>query len=365
MKRMLIHNVQSPVGALARACALIRKPSWQAAVILTALPALLTAHMDPDTKPGMHHHAGAVTVGGGNYQYQTVPDWGELPGGQAIGPTHGGVVVDPENGRVYVSTDAEHSILVYEPDGSFVGSIAPQCRGFHAMDIGKDNRETVIYGAQLQETLRVCKIDTAGNILLELSEKTHPDLPGGWKGVTGVAVAPDGSIFCSMGYGSNLIHKFGKFGSYIKSFGGKGKPEQGKVLTRTSHGLAVDTRFDPPRLLVCDRENRRLFHTDLDGQWIGEVATGLRRPCAVSVLGDLCAVAELEGRVTVLDKKGKVLTHLGDNPDDQQWANFRVELQEIKAGLFTAPHGLSFDAAGNLYVQDWNASGRITKLKKF
>jgi DNA-binding beta-propeller fold protein YncE len=330
-----------------------------------ALPALLTAHIDPGTQPGTHHHADPVTVGEGNYRYQTVPDWGDLPGGKPIGPTHGGVVVDPESGRVYVSTDAEHSILVYEADGSFVGSIAPQCRGFHAMDIGTDNRETVIYGAQLQETLRVCKIDTDGNILLELSEKTHPDLPGGWKGVTGVAVAPDGSIFCSMGYGSNLIHKFGKFGNYITSFGGKGEPEEGKVVTRTSHGLAVDTRFDPPRLLVCDRENRRLFHTDLDGQWIGEVATGLRRPCAVSLFGDFCAVAELEGRVTLLDKKGKILTHLGDNPDNKQWANFRVKLPEIKEGLFTAPHGLSFDADGNLYVQDWNAAGRITKLRKF
>lgn len=341
------------------------KPTlWKRLILGLLIPGILLAHIDPGTEPGVDHHDHSVLVGEGDYQYQTVPGWGDLPAGKLIGPTHGGVVVDPEDGRVYVSTDAEHSILVYEADGSFVESIAPQCRGFHAMDIGKDNRETVIYGAQLQDTLRVCKIDTDGNILLELSEKTHPDLPGGWKGVTGAAVAPDGSIFCSMGYGSNLIHKFGKFGSYIMSFGGKGKPEAGKVLTRTSHGLKVDTRFDPPRLLVCDRENRRIFHTDLEGGWIGEITTGLRRPCAVSLHGDLCAIAELEGRVTLLDKKGNVLTHLGDNPDKEQWANFRVDLEVIGDGLFTAPHGLSFDANGNIYVQDWNASGRITKLMR-
>jgi hypothetical protein len=329
------------------------------------VPGRLAAHVDPGTVPGAPHEHAPAVVGEGKHRYMTVPGWGELPDGRPIGPTHGGVVVDPEDGRVYVSTDAEHSILVYEPDGSFVASIAPQCRGFHAMDIGKDNRKTVIYGAQLQETLRVCKIDTDGNILLEISEKTHPELPGGWKGVTGVAVAPDGSIFCSMGYGSNLIHKFGEFGNYIATFGGKGKPEAGEVRTRTSHGLKVDTRFDPPRLLVCDRENRRLFHTDLDGEWIGEVATDLRRPCAVSLHGDLCAVAELEGRVTLLNKKGRTVTQLGDNPDETQWANFRVTPGAIPEGLFTAPHGLSFDAAGNLYVQDWNATGRVTKLKKF
>lgn len=328
------------------------------------LPGCLLAHMDPGTEPGAHHHEHAVLLGEGVYQYQTVPYWGDLPGDAAIGPTHGGVVVDPEEGRVYVSTDAAHSILVYEADGSFVESIAPQCRAFHAMDIAREDGETVIYGAQLKDTLRVCKIDTDGTILLELSEETHPDLPGGWKGVTGVAVAPDGRIFCSMGYGSNLMHKFEKSGTYIMSFGGKGEPEAGKVLTRTSHGLKVDTRFDPPRLLVCDRENRRLFHTDLEGQWIGEITTGLRRPCAVSLHGDLCAVAELEGRVTLLDKSGEILTHLGDNPDEEQWANFRVELGAIGEGLFTAPHGLSFDANGNVYVQDWNVSGRLTKLTR-
>jgi len=351
----VIRNILS----VREACINLSSLRWL--VLGAFLPGILTAHMDPGTKPGEHHHEAAV-LGEGNYQFQTVPQWAELPDGKKIGPTHGGVVADPKDGKVYVSTDAEHSILVYNKDGSYLKSIAPQCRGFHAMDIGRENAKTVIYGAQLQDTLRVCKINTEGKILLEISEKTHPDLPGGWKGVTGVAVAPDGSIFCSMGYGSNLIHKFTKEGAYVMTFGGKGKPEDGKVVTRTSHGLKVDTRFSPPRLLVCDRENRRLFHTELSGEWIGEIITGLRRPCAVSIHGDICAIAELAGRVTLIDKKGDILTHLGDNPDKKQRANFRVELQDIKEGLFTAPHSLTFDADGNLYVQDWNASGRLTKL---
>jgi hypothetical protein len=317
--------------------------------------------MDHGTKPGEQVRSPVIT-GSGDYRFQNVPGWGALPDGKKVGPTHGGVVVDPQSGLIYVSTDAEHSILVYQPDGTFVKSIAPQCRGFHAMDITREKGETFIYGAQLQDTLRVCKIDTEGKIHLEISAATDPDLPGGWKGVTGVAVAPDGSIFCSMGYGSNQIHKFKADGTYLRSFGGKGEPEEGKVVTKTSHGLKVDTRFDPARLLVVDRENRRLFHTDLEGKWIGEIVTGLRRPCAVSLHGDLCAIAELAGRVTLIGRDGAILTHLGDNPDKSQWANFKVELKDIPEGIFTAPHGLSFDPEGNLYVQDWNQSGRLTKL---
>lgn len=35
-----------------------------------------------------------------------------------------------------------------------------------------------------------------------------------------------------------------------------------------------------------------------------------------------------------------------------------------QVGIITAPHGLAFAPNGDVYVQDWNASGRITKLRK-
>ena len=171
--------------------------------------------------------------------------------------------------------------------------------------------------------------------------------------------APDGSLFVTMGYGSNLIHKFTAEGELLKSFGGPGE-EDGKF--RTSHGLAIDHRFDEPLLLVVDRENRRLVHFDLDGNWIGTHASHLRRPCSVTFHGDFIAVAELAGRVTILDKNGAPVAFLGDNPKTGQRAQFRVPLDEIAADVFTSPHGITFDAAGNLYVMDWNQTGRVSKL---
>lgn len=343
--------------------------------ILFLLPALACAH------PGEHTHPGPevtekVRTGNGEWTFDTVPGWGELPDGTAIGPTHGGVVVDSKDGRVYVSTDALLSILVYESDGNYVGNIAPDCQGFHAMDVREENGATVLYGAQLNgygnklreqtgleaTTTRVCKIDTEGKLLLQIPNENTGEVKGGWGGLTGVTVAPDGSIFASMGYGSQFIHKFDAEGKLLKTFGGRGKGDQ--VLTNTSHGLKIDTRFGEPRLLVCDRENRRLFHATLDGEWIGEYASHLRRPCAVSIFGDYCAVAELEARVTILDKNGTPVSFLGDNPNRDQWAKFPVAPADMKPGIFTAPHGLSFDKEGNLYVQDWNQTGRVTKLVK-
>jgi hypothetical protein len=324
---------------------------------------LALAHPEPGVKPGEGPQT-AVHTGNGAWQYVAVPHWGELPDGKVIGPTHGGVVVDDQSGLIYVSTDSELSVVVYQPDGKFVKTIAPECRGFHALAIREEAGKSVIYGAQLnsnQPPLRVCKIDTDGKLLLEIPNANTGELPGGWGGLTGVAVAPDGSIFASMGYGSNIIHKFDARGKLLKSFGSKGDDEK---QFNTPHGLAIDTRFGEPRLLVADREKRRLVHFDLEGNWIGVHATHLRRPCAVTFHGDAVAIAELESRVTILDKSGTPVAFLGDNPDRGQWANFGVAPKDLQLGVFTAPHGLSFDKNGNLYVQDWNQTGRVTKLLK-
>lgn len=328
-----------------------------------ALAPVALAHPDHDTTPGVEPHT-PVKTGNGAWTFEAVPHWGELPEGKIIGPTHGGVVVDDEAGLVYVSTDSEFSVLVYQKDGTFVRSIAPECRGFHAMAIRTERGKAAIYGAQLngnQPPLRICKLDGDGKILLEIPNEKTGEVPGGWGGLTGVAVSPDGTIFASMGYGSNIIHKFDEEGKLLKSFGEKGEEER---QFNTPHGLAVDTRFRPARLLVADREKRRLVHLDLDGNWIGVHATDLRRPCSVTLSGEFLAVAELEARVTILDNGGKPVAFLGDNPDQGQWANFGVEPKDMKTGIFTAPHGLSFDKDGNLYVQDWNKTGRVTKLKK-
>ena len=156
-----------------------------------------------------------------------------------------------------------------------------------------------------------------------------------------------------------MIHTFNADGKRLKSFGGPGDDEK---QFNTPHGLAIDPRFGEPRLLVADREKRRLVHLDLEGNWIGVHANHLRRPCSVSVFGDRLAVAELESRVTILDASGTPVAFLGDNPNRDQWAKFGVPPQDLKLGIFTAPHGLSFDKAGNLYVEDWNKTGRVTKL---
>ena len=183
----------------------------------------------------------------------------------------------------------------------------------------------------------------------------------GWKRATAIAVAPDGRIFVADGYGSSKIYVYKQDGTFVKSFGVKGS-EDGQF--KTSHGLAIDSRGEKPVLLVCDRENKRLQAVSLEDYSIKVVATDLHRPCALSLWGDYVAVAELQGRVVILDKDFNVVSKIGDNPDNKQWAKFKAAPESWQGGIFTAPHGVSFDGKGNLYVMDWNKWGRVTKLTK-
>jgi DNA-binding beta-propeller fold protein YncE len=307
-----------------------------------------------------------VRTGAGEHTYESVPDWCKMPPGREyVGSTHGGVVED-KDGNIYFTMDGGgEGILVYKPDGTFLKALGGEkLTGIHGLNINDENGEQFLYAAQPKHK-RAVKLKLDGTevwqIPFEEVNKSGKYQDPGRFVPTSVVAGPDGSVFIADGYGSNWIHKFDKDQKYVSSFGGPGK-EPGQFTT--CHGIGLDKRGEKPLLLVCDRENRRLQHFDLDGKFVAVVAENLRRPCSLSIHGDYVAVAELEARVVILDKNNKEVAHLGDNPEKGQWAKFDVPPTDWKPGIFTAPHGVSFDKAGDVYVMDWNKSGRLSKFKR-
>ncbi|MEO2021554.1 MAG: hypothetical protein ABGX05_06985 [Pirellulaceae bacterium] len=302
-----------------------------------------------------------VRTGSGLMTFDTVPGWGLRPDGKsALGPTHGGVVVDSK-GNIY--TSANKGVVVFSPDGKVIQEyLGPKYSNMHDMEIRTEADGEFIYAARNANAEGI-KFDAhSGKIVLKLPFPEESGLKLKKFNPTAIAVAANGDIFLSDGYASNHIFKFDKTGKYLMHFGQKGNELK---QFNTAHGMTLDPRYNPARLLVCDRNHKpkgRLLHYSLEGEFISVVITGLGMPTSAAVQGDYVAVPDLEGRVVILDKSNKIVSVLGDRENSKPRVVFNVPQDKWIEGIFNGTHGSYWDKAGNLYVQDWNVSGRIIKL---
>ena len=303
----------------------------------------------------------AVRMGCGLMTFDTVPGWGLRPDGtSALGPTHGAVVIDKE-GNIY--TSANKGVVVFSPDGKVIQSyLGEKYSNIHDMKIRQEGGGEFIYAARNANAEGIKFNAHSGDIVLKLPFPEESGLSLKKFNPTAITIAPNGDIFLSDGYASNHIFKFDKTGKYLMHFGSKGNDLR---QFNTAHGMTLDTRYDPPRLLICDRNHQpkgRLLHYDLDGRFIALVVTGLGMPTSAAVQGDYVAVPDLHGRLVILDKSNTIVSVLGHNADPTKRVNFNVPQDQWIEGVFSGTHGSYWDSDGNLYVQDWNVSGRIMKL---
>lgn len=330
-----------------------------------------------------------ATFAGNGPDYKVDPNWLKLPEvREEIGSMHGTVAVSSVN-EVYINVEGtvrqrfavlgpNPGLQVYSADGKYLRNVPNAPFDLHGFIIRKEPDGEFIYASRLaagltpEDQMRagldqqaVIKMTLEGKIVMAIPPSAIPDQ---FKNkaqdgravmrLTSVAVAPNGDIYVTDGYASDYIHRFDKSGKYIQSFGGKMAP----YGFRTMHQLTIDTRYTPARLLACDRANNRLVHLSLNGDFIGVVATGLLAPAAVAVRGDYVAVAELRGRVTLLDKTGAIAATLSSNSAADEIGTNRTEPSKWHPGIANAPHGITFDAQGNIYVSEFSLFGRLHKF---
>ena len=274
--------------------------------------------------------------------YSTVSDWLKLPAGRPqLGNMHGDIAVSAK-GEVFVSVqDPAAGLQVYAPDGTFIRNVNGAPSDFHGFVIKQQPEGEFLYGATLRgQTVVKMKLD--GTILMTIGSSAIPDefkVRNARSNelqllLTGLDVAPNGDIYVADGYASDFIHRFDKTGKYLTSFGGKKTPYNFNTL----HKLAIDTRFQPARIIAVDRANNRVVHMSLSGEFLGVVASDLLLPAAITLNGDNVVVGELRGRVTILDKAGKVVERIGENSGEGVGSN-QAKPESWRPGLLLSPHG--------------------------
>ena len=303
--------------------------------------------------------------------YEVIEGWEQLPLGYSH-PDVADVAVD-SGGRVYLFCRAEHPVLVYERDGRFVRSwgeglftmrahgitIAPDDT-IWCTDDGDQTVRRFTRDGELLQTIGTSGVasDTGydGKTVVSIARGGPP-----FNRPTSLAVAPNGDLFVSDGYGNARVHRFSPRGDLLRSWGEPGS-EPGQFML--PHSVAV---HQDGRVFVCDRENDRIQIFSPDGDVL-EQWTDVQRPTKLvfdrhggAIVAELTWREGLRSfrngpiaqhrpsRVAVLDAEGTVLARLGDvGPRDETWG----AADPCRSGNFCAPHGLALDANGDLYVAE-------------
>ncbi|TWU07626.1 NHL repeat-containing protein [Stieleria varia] len=330
--------------------------------------------------------AAQEVIGSGDHVYHCNHTFTQLPEKYRWQTTHN-VAVDPDN-NLYVihegfATQPNHpSIFVFDPEGRFVRAFGEQFQGGgHGLDIRVEEGTPFLYVTGYQQLKTICKLTLSGELVWQQyapmnsqryaeGEASDPQQKWGRDRFmpTNFAFLPDGDFLVADGYGAYVIHRYDIDGNWKSHFGGSGK---GEGTFNLPHGIWIDDRPNgETEIVVADRANNTLQMFDLDGNY-RKTVQGFGLPANIDTHGDLMLVPELVARVSLLDRNHNTVATLGDDrerilADKAESKGFKIRTDESlwQQGKFVHPHDACFDNDCNIYVAEWVATGRVTKLTR-
>jgi len=293
-------------------------------------------------------------------RYEVVEGWEKLPKGY-VHRDVSGVAVDSRD-RVYMVTRDDARVIVYEQDGTFVRSWGEGIftARTHGITIGPDDCVFIVDDGKHA----VYKFSPDGKELMVLGTPGVPsdtgyDIKIGMESIvrggapfnrpTDLAIAPNGELYITDGYGNARVHRFSADGKLIGSWGG---PGTGPGQFHLPHGVWV---MKDGRVMVADRENDRIQFFSPDGKFLDQW-THIQRPTDIFIDRDgLIYVSSLWWRVgQVSCLNGKIRHDLPGHINSLD-PNGNVLLRWMSAdrcapGNFVAPHAICLDSRGSIYV---------------
>src|SRR5215207_4871704 len=300
-------------------------------------------------------------VGSGSLQFELIEGWEQLPTNLRHADVPG--VCTDADGNAYLFCRGDNPVMVYDRDGHFLdtwgaGEFSYRTHGMHmaagdALYLVDDANHAVgrytldgklVFGLGPSERPSDSGYDG----------KSHGSVKHGagpFNRPTNLAVALNGDLFVSDGYGNCRIHRFDDQGRLCESWGDPGS-EPGQF--RLPHSTWVHT---DGRVFVCDRESDRVQIFSPSGEFLTQWLD-VQRPQDIFIDKDgLVYVGELvwragmqsfrrgpiaheePARLSIFDLDGNVLLRWGG-------------ADAAQPGNFVAPHGIWVDDQGAIYMAE-------------
>jgi hypothetical protein len=266
-----------------------------------------------------------------------------------------------KSGLLYLLTnETKNNVLVYSKDGRVIDSWGTTYPGAHGLTLNNEGGEEFLY---ITDTVRhqVIKTTLAGKELMILD---HPKEIALYTSAneykpTETAIAPNGDIYVTDGYGHQFVIQYDSKGNYLSHWGGRG---DGLEQFDCVHGIAIDYRKAEPSLLVTSRNHNALKKFSMTGEYLGAIhlpGSFICRP-VISGKNVYGAVFRSEnnqnfgsGYVTVIDESDKVVSTPGGT--EPCYINGTLQPQKKADNTFIHPHDVCIDADENLYIPQWNS----------
>jgi sugar lactone lactonase YvrE len=286
--------------------------------------------------------------------FDVAPDWPNHPSGISRGAVSG-TWVDEED-RVWMFTRATPSVQVYSPQGEYLFGWQHDPDG--AAHQIKMDREGHVWLADVGLHV-VRKHRRDGQVLLTLGTPGEPGNDSShFNTPTDMAIASNGDIFVTDGYGNARVMHFDRNGTFLKSWGSIGSGDGELSLP---HAIAIDSR---DRIYVADRNNVRIQIYNTGGELLDSWGN-LMVPWGFWISKNdelwVCGSTPMEWR---FDKDYPGMP-LGCAPKDQVFLKFSpggrvLQIWSVpkatdgqeKPGELNWVHCLAFDSAGDLYCGD-------------
>jgi peptidylamidoglycolate lyase len=301
-------------------------------------------------------------IGHNSFQYTIVPEWGKLNQNKYPVKDCHEMVMD-KSGRLYMLTNnITNNILVYDKSGNLLDAWGTSYNGGHGLSISDENGEEFLFITDY-ERHEVIKTTMNGKEVMVLS---YPIETGVYQSAeqynpTETAIAPNGDIYVTDGYGLQYVIQYNHRGEYIRHWGGKGnRDEQFDCV----HGIAFDNRQkENPVLLITSRNHCALKKFTLTGEYLDTIHLPGSFVCRPIIKGENVYAAVFRsghnenygsGYITILNKNNEVIS----TPDASapEYINGKLQEQRKTGSLFIHPHDICVDDEDNLYVPQWDSN---------